>query len=160
MKPSVLSLYSPTMGDSPQSGHMFGHRFSHRSSHGGLSPSKENWSYLCKVSGATDSVFSLYSPTGGTPPGPVTCLVTGLVMGGVLPQRKLILPLQGLRSNWQWSQLSSPYIVLLWGTPPRSSHMFGHRFSNRSSHGGLPPFTSHYITSHMISTKATHMGAN
>ena len=76
MKPSVLSLYSPTMGGVPPSCHRFGYRFGHRSGYGGL-------------------------PSG---------LVTGLVTGPVM--------------------------------------------------GGLPPFTSHYITSHAISTKAPFTGGN
>ena len=124
MKPSVLSLYSPTHGVTPPSGHMF----SHRSSHGGLPQLKKidlTSARSQKQLTVKPSVLSLYSPTMGDSP---------------------------------------------------SGHRFGYRFGHRSGYGELPPgpvtgsvtgpvmetppFTSHYITSHVISTKAPFTGAN
>ena len=111
VKPSVLSLYSPTMGRLSLSGHRFGHRISHRSSHGD-SPQLQKIDLISARSQeqltVKPSVLSLYSPTGGT------------------------LPIWSQVWLQVWSQ------AWLWGLQ----------------------FTSHYITSHMISTKVPLTGTN
>ena len=113
VKLSILSWYSN--GESPQSSDMFGHRFSHRSGHGGSPPPKKsilplqglrnNWQW------SQESSPYIVLPWGDFPIwSPVWSQIQSQVQSwGESPSsRKLIFPLQGLRSNWQWSQVSSP----------------------------------------------------
>ena len=142
VKPSVLSLYSPTMGGLP----LVTGLVTSPVMVGGVPQLKKidlTSARSQEQLTVKPSVLSLYSPTMGDSPlvtGLVTGLVTSPVMVGESPQLKKI-DLTSARSQEQLTvkpSVLSLYSPTMGGLSP--DYRFGYRLCHKSSHGGgVPP---------------------